>query len=135
MGGRDFTGGSFTRDFGVKVSNADRCSLANTTSTVFCTADGTTFATGSKDTLDITGWQCNKDNNVNSKIDIMNAYAAQYRATQRRQAPVLRPKKNEDNDTRQSRVLVPAGWRELCVSRRERGLDRDAHQRRPVGRR
>ena len=44
------------------------------------TADTTTYATGSKDTLPISGWQCNFDNNVNSKIDIMNAYAATYTA-------------------------------------------------------
>jgi hypothetical protein len=45
----------------------------------FNTSDDTTFATGSKDTLAITpGWQCNHDANVNSKIDIMNAYAASY---------------------------------------------------------
>lgn len=38
--------------------------------------DISTFATGSKDTLNIsTGWQCNKDNNVNDKTDIVNAYA------------------------------------------------------------
>jgi hypothetical protein len=51
----------------------------NNTGTVFHTNDQTTFATGSKDTLPITpGWQCNFDNNVNSKIDVMNAYAAAY---------------------------------------------------------
>jgi hypothetical protein len=51
----------------------------NNTGTVFETDDQTTFATGSKDTLPITpGWQCNFDSNVNSKIDIMNAYAATY---------------------------------------------------------
>jgi hypothetical protein len=44
----------------------------------FITSDTTTFATGSKDTLPIAGWQCNFDNNVNSKIDVMNAYAAAY---------------------------------------------------------
>lgn len=39
--------------------------------------DASTFATGSKDTLNVTpGWQCNKDNNVNDKTDIVNAYAA-----------------------------------------------------------
>jgi hypothetical protein len=74
-----FTAGTFIRDFGVKVTALDKCNTTNTTSTTFCTGDDTTFATGSKDTLDITpGWQCNHDNNVNSKIDIMNAYAAQY---------------------------------------------------------
>ncbi len=47
----------------------------------FVRADTTTFATGSKDTLPITpGWQCNFDNNVNSKIDVMNSYAATYDA-------------------------------------------------------
>ena len=46
--------------------------------TDFITSDTTTFATGSKDTLPIADWQCNFDNNVNSKIDVMNAYAALY---------------------------------------------------------
>ena len=46
--------------------------------TTFLTSDTTTFATGSKDTLPIADWQCNFDNNVNSKIDVMNAYAATY---------------------------------------------------------
>ena len=53
--------------------------FSNTGST-FITSDGTTFATGSKDTLPISGWQCNFDNNVNSKIDVANAYAAIYTA-------------------------------------------------------
>jgi hypothetical protein len=44
------------------------------------TNDPTTYATGSKDTLAISGWQCNFDHNVNSKIDIMNSYAATYTA-------------------------------------------------------
>jgi hypothetical protein len=51
----------------------------NNTGTTFSTNDTSTFATGSKDTLPITpGWQCNRDSNVNSKIDIMNAYSAAY---------------------------------------------------------
>ena len=44
----------------------------------FITSDDTTFATGSKDTLPISGWQCNHDANVNSKIDIMNSYATAF---------------------------------------------------------
>ena len=45
----------------------------------FNTLDGTTFTTGSKDTLSITpGWQCTISNNVNSKVDLMNVYAADY---------------------------------------------------------
>jgi hypothetical protein len=64
-----FTASSFERDF---VTN---------TNGSFNTSDTTTFATGSKDTLPITpGWQCNFDNNVNSKIDVMNSYAATYEA-------------------------------------------------------
>jgi hypothetical protein len=46
---------------------------------VFSTADSSTFTTGSKDTLDITpGWQCAASNNVLTKNDIMNTYAAAY---------------------------------------------------------
>ena len=62
----------FQRDFRTNPG----CSLTGTGT--FCTKDQTTFATGSKDTLPISGWQCNFDNNVNSKIDVMNAYAATY---------------------------------------------------------
>jgi hypothetical protein len=62
-----FDASSFDRDFSLKP-NGD-----------FSTADTTTFATGSKDTLPITpGWQCNQDNNVLSKNDVMNAYAVSY---------------------------------------------------------
>ena len=61
----DFAASGFDRDF-----------LSSGTS--FITSDTTTFATGSKDTLPISGWQCNFDNNVNSKIDVMNAYAAEF---------------------------------------------------------
>lgn len=48
------------------------------TGNTFITSDDTTFATGSKDTLPISGWQCNRDNNVNGKIDVMNAYTVAY---------------------------------------------------------
>src|SRR5262249_31480385 len=72
-GSTGFLHAGFTRDFRANPG----CTLTDTGS--FCTADQTTFSTGSKDTLNITpGWQCNFDNNVNSKIDIMNAYAAAY---------------------------------------------------------
>ena len=80
-----FTAAGFNRDFGVQTAQ-NNCSLTNTASTNFCTADTTTFATGSKDIQNISGggadqagnWQCNRDANVNSKIDIMNAYSAVY---------------------------------------------------------
>jgi hypothetical protein len=65
-----FENADLTRDFNT-----------NAAETTFLTNDGTTFSTGSKDTLPISGWQCNLDNNVNSKIDVMNAYAATYTAT------------------------------------------------------
>jgi hypothetical protein len=48
------------------------------TNGTFITSDNSTYATGSKDTLPISGWQCNQDNNVNSKIDVMNAYTVAY---------------------------------------------------------
>jgi hypothetical protein len=93
-----FTHATFIRDFGVKVSAQDNCSLTNTSSTTFCTADTTTFATGSKDTLDITpGWQCNKDNNVNSKIDIMNAYSVAYKDSSGDSILYFGLEKNKDN--------------------------------------
>lgn len=93
-----FTNASFVRDFGLKVSASNPCSLTNTTSTTFCTADPTTYATGSKDTLNISpGWQCNKDNNVNSKIDIMNAYSAAYTASNGDKIIYFALEKNKNN--------------------------------------
>ncbi len=62
-----FDAASFKKDF-------------NNSGSTFLTNDGSTYATGSKDTLPIADWQCNLDNNVNSKIDVMNAYAASYTA-------------------------------------------------------
>jgi hypothetical protein len=54
----------------------------------FNTADTSTWATGSKDTLNISGggqqngtWQCKRDNNLLDKNDIMNAYAVSYAPT------------------------------------------------------
>jgi len=62
-----FTASVFSKDF---VRNANGS---------YNTSDATTYATGSKDTLPITpGWQCNRDNNVNDKIDLVNAYAVTY---------------------------------------------------------
>jgi hypothetical protein len=73
-----FTSAKFVRDFGVKTAT-EACSFTDTTSKTFCTADPTTYSTGSKDGLNIgSGWECTKANNVNSKIDIMNAYSASY---------------------------------------------------------
>src|SRR4051794_31632692 len=55
-----FNASSFTRDFRTNPG----CSLTGTGT--FCTADASTFATGSKDILDINpGWQCTYSNNVN----------------------------------------------------------------------
>jgi hypothetical protein len=88
-----FTTGSFIRDFRSGTS----CTLDSLSTTKFCTADTTTFATGSKDTLDINQWECNRDNNVNSKIDIMNAYAASYTATNGDKIMYFALEKNKDN--------------------------------------
>jgi hypothetical protein len=56
-----------------------------TTQGGFSKGDSTTFATGSKDILNIgatgtsaAGWQCSPANNLLDKDDIMNAYAAAY---------------------------------------------------------
>jgi hypothetical protein len=95
-----FTNAAFQRDFGLKVSATDKCNFTSTDTTkAFCTADPTTYATGSKDTLDIGGggWQCNKDNNVNSKIDIMNAYSAAYTASNGDKIIYFGMDKNKDN--------------------------------------
>lgn len=95
-----FTNAVFTRDFGLKVSAQDCSTTSVDTTKPFCTADPTTYATGSKDTLDITpGWQCNRDNNVNSKIDIMNAYAASYTAANGDKIMYFGMEKNKDNGT------------------------------------
>jgi hypothetical protein len=44
--------------------------------------DTSTFTTGSKDTLNITpGWQCSRSNNLGDKFDMLNVYAAAYKAS------------------------------------------------------
>ena len=76
-----FGAASFVRDFETNSSCPTTSAIGLISqATTFCTGDDTTYATGSKDTLGIGngGWQCNHDNNVNSKIDIMNAYSASY---------------------------------------------------------
>lgn len=67
-----FGAAAFTRDFKTTTKNGQ---------VVFDTSDDSTYATGSKDTLPIAGWQCNRDNNVNNKIDVSNAYSAAYENT------------------------------------------------------
>src|SRR5439155_3082600 len=58
-----FSAASFVRDF-----------------TANSTKDASTFATGSKDTLNIGGggWQCTKSNNISDKVDVLNAYATAF---------------------------------------------------------
>ncbi|MGW5241357.1 hypothetical protein ACWEOW_20660 [Monashia sp. NPDC004114] len=63
--------------FTAAVFDNDFTTNANGT---FNTSDATTFTTGSKDTLPISGWQCTFSSNVNSKIDVMNSYATAYTA-------------------------------------------------------
>jgi hypothetical protein len=79
--GKVFDAAAFTRDFETNATCPTTSAVGlNSTATTLCTGDDTTYATGSKDTLGIGngGWQCNHDNNVNSKIDIMNSYVLQY---------------------------------------------------------
>lgn len=40
--------------------------------------DTSTFTSGSKDTLDVSGWSCTSSNNLGGKFDIVNAYSAIY---------------------------------------------------------
>ena len=40
--------------------------------------DATTFTSGSKDTLDTSGWSCSSSNNLGGKFDIVNAYSTIY---------------------------------------------------------
>ena len=63
-----FTAGAFSRDFRTKANGT------------FDPSDPTTYATGSKDILPISGWQCAVSNNVGGKVDIMNAYATAFTA-------------------------------------------------------
>jgi hypothetical protein len=79
--GKTFDAANFVRDFETNATCPTTSAIGlNSTSTNLCTGDDTTYATGSKDTLGVGngGWQCNHDNNVNSKIDIMNAYVLQW---------------------------------------------------------
>jgi hypothetical protein len=62
-----FTDSGFSKDFSRNTDGS------------YNRADATTYATGSKDTLSISpGWQCNRDNNINDKVDLVNAYAVAY---------------------------------------------------------
>jgi hypothetical protein len=64
----NFDSSAFNRDFA--PLNADGS---------FNSSDRTTWATGSKDTLNPSpGWQCKRDNNLLDKNDIMNSYAVSY---------------------------------------------------------
>jgi hypothetical protein len=76
----DANGNEIALPAGFTASAFDRDFLTNANGT-FNTSDTTTFTTGSKDTLPISpGWQCAASANVNSKIDVMNSYAATYEA-------------------------------------------------------
>ncbi len=103
----DFDASSFDRDFGTNANGS------------FNTSDNTTFATGSKDTLgDHAGVAVQQDANVNSKIDVMNAYAASYTASEWRRDPVLRAGAQRQHRHGQRGVLVPAGRERRTANRR-----------------
>ena len=78
---------------------------------IFNTSDNTTFATGSKDTLPITpGWQCNVDNNVLSKSDVMNSYAVTYKnAAKGEEILYFGLERNANTGDGNVGFLVPAG--------------------------
>ena len=54
---------------------------STTTAGAYNTADPSTYATGSKDTLGVGngGWQCKASNNVGNKVDITNFYVTAYK--------------------------------------------------------
>jgi hypothetical protein len=69
--GLGYTADAFSVDFNTKAARKG--------GVAFDTSDNSTYATGSKDTLDINpGWQCSAANNLLSKNDIMNAYTVAY---------------------------------------------------------
>jgi hypothetical protein len=83
-----FTTGDVTSPYSTVATQAASLPTGFVSSSFFrdftpgSTADSSTYATGSKDTLDITpGWQCKKSNNVTDKGDIQNTYMAPYRAS------------------------------------------------------
>lgn len=80
-----FTASGFDRDF---VANANGS---------FNSGDSSTYATGSKDTLPISGWQCSSSKNVGSKVDLMNAYAAAYTAPNGDQVIYFASERNGNN--------------------------------------
>ena len=70
----DFDSSAFNRDFAPLNANGS-----------FNSSDRTTWATGSKDTHNVSGggtisgsWECKRDNNLLDKNDIMNSYAVSY---------------------------------------------------------
>ena len=65
-----FLDANFKKDYNTKVKSGQ---------TIFDPTDGTTYTTGSKDILPISGWSCVGANNVTDKGDIINAYSAVYR--------------------------------------------------------
>ena len=97
--GKTFDAANFVRDF--KSGSSCPGTLNSSSTTTFCTGDDTTYATGSKDTLGIGngGWQCNHDNNTNSKIDIMNAYVLAYTRADGHKLFYFGLEKNKDNGT------------------------------------
>src|SRR5262249_44054642 len=127
--GKPFGTATFVRDF----ESGSSCPL-NSLSTTFCTGDDSTYATGSKDTLGIGngGWQCNNDHNVNSKIDIMNAYSASYiDPVSKDHIVYFGLEKNKDNGTNDVGVWLLQGTATCSVASGHKNFT-GAHQTRDV---
>lgn len=54
--------------------------ITSSASPDYALPDTSVFATGSKDTLPISGWQCGKKNNLGAKDDLLNAYQTAWTA-------------------------------------------------------
>src|SRR5262249_55515414 len=81
-----FTASTFVKDFSTKANGS------------FRTPHPSPFTTGSKDTLNISSrWQCHQSNNVNSKTDVMNAYAASYIAANGHQILYFGMERNDNS--------------------------------------
>ena len=94
-----------------------RQGLHTNTGSTFITNDTTTFATGSKDTLPISGWQCNFDNNVNSKIDVDELLRGDlYTLPTGDEILYFGIERNVEHRYRERRLLVPAGRRSVASS-------------------
>jgi len=74
-----FQGNATTNDIESTSTALPTNFLARGSTPDYALPEFSTFATGSKDTLDIPKWQCGKSNNLGAKDDLVNVYVTAYR--------------------------------------------------------